>query len=362
MLLRELDCPLPVAGLRHDVVPLLGEHLGEVEPDQGLVLGDHHPAWGGLLSVHRGRVSGGRPRDRGEVGPFRPSGAPVRRDVRGRARPQRARRDDARARCRRRGRCLSHVPDRTAPAAAVSSRHLSSVGRSNETVLNLVDKCNGFAARRSRPTEVSARRLASWAVGPGIPIGRECGLKHRPVWVRVPPGARHIVGAQRDAANVYSTEDRLHALRLLNESRSLNAVSKQTGISRSALREWPDHGGRSMTPGSACWQCRGVECEPQPAYAALLGFYLGDGCISRLPRTHNLRVSCDRIYPASMTGSTGHACFLSTDRDRDTCVTCIWRTGNGRSFAHSRVRFSVASSTATAVVSTTGRNGGWPVR
>ena len=40
MLLRELHRPLPVAGLRDDVVPLLGEHLGEVEPDQGLVLGD----------------------------------------------------------------------------------------------------------------------------------------------------------------------------------------------------------------------------------------------------------------------------------------------------------------------------------
>ena len=40
--LDQLDRPLTVAGLAHDVVPLLAEHLGEVEPDQGLVLRDHH--------------------------------------------------------------------------------------------------------------------------------------------------------------------------------------------------------------------------------------------------------------------------------------------------------------------------------
>jgi hypothetical protein len=34
-----------------------------------------------------------------------------------------------------------------------------------------------------------------------------------------------------------------------------------------------------------------------PAYAALLGFYLGDGCVSRLGRTYSLRISCDAKYP-----------------------------------------------------------------
>ena len=38
--------------------------------------------------------------------------------------------------------------------------------------------------------------------------------------------------------------------------------------------------------------------EPLTAeYAALLGFYLGDGCLSHAPRTTALRVSCDRVYP-----------------------------------------------------------------
>ena len=46
MLLGQLDGRLPVAGLADDVVALLVEHLGEVEPDQRLVLGDHDDAAG----------------------------------------------------------------------------------------------------------------------------------------------------------------------------------------------------------------------------------------------------------------------------------------------------------------------------
>lgn len=34
-----------------------------------------------------------------------------------------------------------------------------------------------------------------------------------------------------------------------------------------------------------------------PAYAALLGYYLGDGCLSRAPRYWVLRVSCDARLP-----------------------------------------------------------------
>jgi hypothetical protein len=43
VLLGQLDGPRAVGRLPHDVVPLLGEHLGEVHPDQSLVLGDHDP-------------------------------------------------------------------------------------------------------------------------------------------------------------------------------------------------------------------------------------------------------------------------------------------------------------------------------
>jgi hypothetical protein len=35
----------------------------------------------------------------------------------------------------------------------------------------------------------------------------------------------------------------------------------------------------------------------EPAYAYLLGLYLGDGDISEMPRTHRLRITLDGIYP-----------------------------------------------------------------
>lgn len=43
-------------------------------------------------------------------------------------------------------------------------------------------------------------------------------------------------------------------------------------------------------------------CEASPldheAYSALLGFYLGDGCISAAARYFALRICCDETYPA----------------------------------------------------------------
>jgi len=40
-------------------------------------------------------------------------------------------------------------------------------------------------------------------------------------------------------------------------------------------------------------------------YAALLGFYLGDGCVSRTARTFVLRVSCDQRLPGIIHDVTG---------------------------------------------------------
>ena len=59
VLLGQLDRLLAVAGLPDDVVPLLGEHLGEVHADQRLVLGDHDAAR--LRGGHRIRLSGAGP-------------------------------------------------------------------------------------------------------------------------------------------------------------------------------------------------------------------------------------------------------------------------------------------------------------
>ena len=99
---------------------------------------------------------------------------------------------------------------------------------------------------------------------------------------------------------MHPVELRREALRLLDTGMSLDATSKRLGVSRAALREWrelPDIRGRAR--GRHCPRgCDGSESQPLGAdHAALLGFYLGDGCLSDA-RTHFvLRVSCDAAYP-----------------------------------------------------------------
>jgi hypothetical protein len=85
---------------------------------------------------------------------------------------------------------------------------------------------------------------------------------------------------------MYDAGIRREALDLVESGLSLNAVGKRLGISRSAIREWQARSD-SVDVSTGC-------PAPAPAsadYSALLGFYLGDGCISRHPRTWSLRIS-----------------------------------------------------------------------
>jgi hypothetical protein len=87
---------------------------------------------------------------------------------------------------------------------------------------------------------------------------------------------------------------RREAVRLVSSGRSINAVSKQLNVSRAAIREWvhrPD--ALEPRPGSEC----PAPARPTPEYAALFGFYLGDGCVSQLARTCSLRICCDAAWP-----------------------------------------------------------------
>ncbi|BBX69077.1 hypothetical protein MPSYJ_25380 [Mycolicibacterium psychrotolerans] len=58
-------------------------------------------------------------------------------------------------------------------------------------------------------------------------------------------------------------------------------------------------------PGVRCRRSAGARpCDhdfdalPKGPYAYVLGMYLGDGCISRQGRTYNIRITCDKRYPA----------------------------------------------------------------
>lgn len=77
----------------------------------------------------------------------------------------------------------------------------------------------------------------------------------------------------------------------------MSEASRALGVSRASIREWRDggaeHGGRPH----ACFRCNSVTPSDVGAYSALLGFYLGDGCVSEYRGKLSLRVSCDQTYP-----------------------------------------------------------------
>jgi hypothetical protein len=97
---------------------------------------------------------------------------------------------------------------------------------------------------------------------------------------------------------VYDISTRKRALALVSQGRSLNSVSKETGISRAAIRSWQHR----LEP-----LPRWATPDPGPpaddgAYSYLLGLYLGDGCISAHPRGtgYYLRIACADAWPGLM--------------------------------------------------------------
>ncbi|MGA5409012.1 transcriptional regulator [Streptomyces lavendulocolor] len=99
---------------------------------------------------------------------------------------------------------------------------------------------------------------------------------------------------------MYDIDTRKRALILVSQGRSLNSVSKQTGISRAAIRSWQTRIEPLIRTGEPCPRCRTVPGMPEDraAYAYLLGLYLGDGCISEHRRgVHYLRIACADAWP-----------------------------------------------------------------
>ncbi len=94
---------------------------------------------------------------------------------------------------------------------------------------------------------------------------------------------------------MYPRASRALALGLLADGLTLSEVSRRTGASRATIRTWRQRPSPARSV-AECPRCTGASLD-RPAYAALLGYYLGDGCVSVLSRYAVLRVSCDRAWP-----------------------------------------------------------------
>jgi hypothetical protein len=110
---------------------------------------------------------------------------------------------------------------------------------------------------------------------------------------------------------MYDDHVRSQATRMRAAGATWSEISRSLGISRSTLRLWEATGGR-RTHQSRCPRCEPVDLDPV-AYAALLGYYLGDGCLSRHPRFWALRVSCDARRPGIIADVTACIDQVRTD-------------------------------------------------
>ncbi|MFJ6081945.1 hypothetical protein ACIQI8_11120 [Streptomyces sp. NPDC092369] len=94
---------------------------------------------------------------------------------------------------------------------------------------------------------------------------------------------------------MYDMSTRRRVLALVAEGRSLNSVSRETGVSRAAIRSWQQR----LEPLPRIASPDAGPPADHHAYAYLLGLYLGDGCISAHPRGtgHYLRIACADAWP-----------------------------------------------------------------
>jgi len=99
---------------------------------------------------------------------------------------------------------------------------------------------------------------------------------------------------------MYDVATRRAALAQIEAGASLRSVSLSTGINRSTLRGWRDHGPEPKHREHPCPIDVGKALQPADQYLYLLGLYLGDGFISEAARTTALRISCDDTWPGLM--------------------------------------------------------------
>src|SRR3954447_11720916 len=117
---------------------------------------------------------------------------------------------------------------------------------------------------------------------------------------------------------------RAEALALVEQGLNDCEISRRLGVPRSTVRDWrcPTYIPRHGTPRfpetcPRCWLAAKPMTISAEDYAELLGFYLGDGCISDLPRTQRLRIALDLKYPGIIRSAHGllRRCFPENQVD-----------------------------------------------
>ncbi len=110
-------------------------------------------------------------------------------------------------------------------------------------------------------------------------------------------------GRYTNMCSMRSPGDVQNVLDLIAQGLTASEASNKTGIPRGTVTDWAN----GHVPGRALKATRCPVCNQsvnlaEPAYAYLLGVYLGDGCISPTDRTYRLRIFMDSQYPQIIAG------------------------------------------------------------
>jgi hypothetical protein len=139
----------------------------------------------------------------------------------------------------------------------------------------------------------------------------------------------------------YSDERIDQVLEMFASGMSKLAISKATGVSRSAILAWTEgrrpkrlrNGYLANYSNAHCAVCVGAPEElPQGTYAYLLGLYLGDGCLSLTHRdVYRLRIACTEAYPDLMS-----ECILAMSEVLPNKVGRVRLEGCSEIYSHSK--------------------------
>jgi hypothetical protein len=100
-----------------------------------------------------------------------------------------------------------------------------------------------------------------------------------------------------------SNAEYTQAVSLVGDGLNDCQIARATGIPRSTIRDWrrAPKGRRETAWHPPCTVCgqpeHAFQALPRASYAYLLGMYLGDGSIARMPRTWRLRIALDLAWP-----------------------------------------------------------------
>ena len=96
---------------------------------------------------------------------------------------------------------------------------------------------------------------------------------------------------------VHSREEVRRALTLAAAGQNACQISREIGVPGRTISNWLRNGPPGSSPRYPDVPIEGITDGKGSAYAYLLGLYLGDGCVSRMPRTYCLRITLDCAYP-----------------------------------------------------------------